>query len=50
MSGHAVYIFAAYAIAVGIVVAMIASIKLDHRALKQALAKLPPRDGGDEAA
>ena len=45
---HFGYIFAAYAIAAGVVAALIVSIMLDHRSLKDALAKLPAREG-DEA-
>ena len=50
MSGHAAYIFAAYAIAAGVVGAMIATIVADHRALTRALAKLPARDTPDDSA
>ena len=46
---HFSFIFAAYAIAVIVVATMIASLAMDHRALKRALAKLPARDAGDDA-
>ena len=43
---HTGFILAAYAAAVFIVVAMIASIVLDHRSLRRALARLPGKPGG----
>lgn len=46
---HFGYIFAAYAIAAGVVLALIASILIDHRALRSALARLPARESGDDA-
>jgi heme exporter protein CcmD len=44
---HFGYIFAAYAIAIGVVGALIVALVVDHRGLKAALAKLPPRAGDD---
>ncbi len=41
---HIDFIFAAYAITAIAIAAMIASIVIDHRALKKALARFPQRD------
>ena len=46
---HASFILAAYAISFVVVAGMIVSILASHRTLKNALAKLPARAGGDEA-
>jgi hypothetical protein len=49
MSGHAGYIFAAFAVTAVVVAIMLGRILLDHRSLTRALAKLPPRGEGDGA-
>jgi heme exporter protein D len=45
---HLGFIVAAYAVTVFVIAAMIASIVLDHRALKRALARLPGRHGEND--
>ena len=47
MSDHAEFIIAAFLIAGAVVVFMLGAIILDHRSLKRALAKFPPRGEGD---
>ena len=47
MSDHAAFIIAAFVIAGAVVVFMLGAIILDHRSLKRALAKFPPRGEGD---
>jgi len=49
MSDHAAFILAAFLIAGAVVAVMLGAILLDHRSLKRALAKFPPRDEGDGA-
>jgi len=49
MSDHAAFILAAFLIAGAVVVVMLGAILLDHRSLKRALAKFPPRGEGDGA-
>jgi len=49
MSDHAAFIIAAFVIAGAVVVFMLGAIILDHRSLKRALAKFPPRGEGDGA-
>jgi heme exporter protein CcmD len=49
MSDHAAFIIAAFLIAGAVVVFMLGAIILDHRSLKRALAKFPPRGAGDSA-
>jgi len=47
MSDHAAFILAAFLIAGAVVAVMLGAIILDHRNLKRALAKFPPRGEGD---
>jgi len=47
MSDHAAFILAAFVIAGAVVAIMLGAILLDHRSLKRALAKFPPRGEGD---
>ena len=47
MSDHAEFIIAAFLIAGAVVAVMLAAIILDHRSLKRARAKFPPRGEGD---
>ena len=49
MSDHAAFIIAAFVIAGAVVAVMLGAIILDHRGLKRALAKFPPRGEGDGA-
>jgi heme exporter protein CcmD len=49
MSDHAEFIVAAYLIAGAVVAVMLGAIILDHRSLRRALAKFPPRGEGDGA-
>ena len=49
MSDHAAFIIAAFVIAGAVVAVMLGAILLDHRSLKRALAKFPPRGEGDSA-
>ena len=49
MSGHAGYIFAAFAVTAGVIAVMLGAILIDHRRLTRALSKLPPRGEGDGA-
>ena len=49
MSDHAAFILAAFLIAGAVVAVMLGAILLDHRSLKRALAKFPPRGEGDGA-
>jgi heme exporter protein CcmD len=45
MSGHAAFIFAAYAITALVVLGAIGAVVSDHISLRRALAKFPARDG-----
>ena len=47
MSDHAAFILAAFLIAGAVAAIMLGAIILDHRSLKRALAKFPPRGEGD---
>ncbi len=47
MSGHVEFIIAAFVICGAVVAVMLGAIMLDHRSLKRALAKFPPRGEGD---
>ena len=47
MSDHGAFILAAFLIAGAVVGLMLGAIMLDHRSLKRALAKFPPRGEGD---
>jgi heme exporter protein CcmD len=49
MSDHAAFLIAAFVIAGAVVAVMLGAIILDHRSLKRALAKFPPRGEGDGA-
>jgi heme exporter protein CcmD len=47
VSDHGDFIIAAFAITAAVVALMLGAIVRDHRALKRALAKFPPRGEGD---
>ena len=49
MSDHAEFIIAAFLIAGAVVAVMLGAIMLDHRSLRRALAKFPPRGERDGA-
>jgi heme exporter protein CcmD len=49
MSDHAEFIIAAFLIAGAVVAVILGAIMLDHRSLRRALAKFPPRGEGDGA-
>lgn len=49
MTGHGAFILAAYAVTVTVLLGLIVAIIVDHRALRRALAKFPPRGEAEES-